>query len=375
MDHPDYILMRAPKPTLMCVATQDFFDIEGAWSTFREAKRMYTRMGYAERVDLIETDAKHGFSVELREGMVRWMKRWLMGIDKPVLEPEIIILTDAEAQCTETGNVHDLPGAKSGYDLNVERAERLKMERANLGYKDRVDKIFELTGASKNGKTLSGQFVRKWGDKNDSEQTGYIEAEDGVKLPLHLYLPKKKSSAVVLYLHEDGKSTITQEFIESALAKGHAVCAVDLRGYGGTKPKGNPSNWKDTVGNDWADFKRAYLLGRSFVGMRVDDINLTANTMRSLLGDDVELHIHAVGSTTVPAMHAAALFPGRFPRFNLVEGLSSWEDVVREPYAKHVLMNTVHNALSVYDLSDLVSLMPEDAITIVNSHVPTFVVR
>src|SRR5262249_9565783 len=39
MDHADYVMMRAPRPTLMCVATRDFFDINGAWNSFRQAKR------------------------------------------------------------------------------------------------------------------------------------------------------------------------------------------------------------------------------------------------------------------------------------------------------------------------------------------------
>ena len=43
MDHADYVLMRAPRPTLMCVATRDYFDISGAWDSFRQAKRFYTR--------------------------------------------------------------------------------------------------------------------------------------------------------------------------------------------------------------------------------------------------------------------------------------------------------------------------------------------
>jgi len=58
MDHADYILARAFKPTLMCTATQDFFDIDGAWNCYRQGKRFYTRLGFAERVDLVETDAK-----------------------------------------------------------------------------------------------------------------------------------------------------------------------------------------------------------------------------------------------------------------------------------------------------------------------------
>ena len=66
-DHPDFILARAPKPTLILAATQDFVPIEGTWEAFRQAKRAYTQLGYPERVALIETNAKHGFSRRLRK--------------------------------------------------------------------------------------------------------------------------------------------------------------------------------------------------------------------------------------------------------------------------------------------------------------------
>jgi dienelactone hydrolase len=67
MDEPDYVMMRAPKPTLICAATRDVtFDIGGTWDLFRQSKRFYTRMGFAERVDMIEADARHGFTILLR---------------------------------------------------------------------------------------------------------------------------------------------------------------------------------------------------------------------------------------------------------------------------------------------------------------------
>ena len=53
MDHPDYVLMRAPKPTLICAATRDFVPIEGTWETFRQAKRIYARLGFSERIGLV----------------------------------------------------------------------------------------------------------------------------------------------------------------------------------------------------------------------------------------------------------------------------------------------------------------------------------
>jgi dienelactone hydrolase len=59
MDITDYVLMRAPKPTLINVASLDTtFTPAGAWDLFRQSKRLYTRLGFADRVELVEADAR-----------------------------------------------------------------------------------------------------------------------------------------------------------------------------------------------------------------------------------------------------------------------------------------------------------------------------
>ena len=55
--------MRAPKPTLICATTDDFFDIQGSWDAWRQAKRVYARLGLPERVDLVEAAFVEGFTV------------------------------------------------------------------------------------------------------------------------------------------------------------------------------------------------------------------------------------------------------------------------------------------------------------------------
>ena len=75
LDHPDFLLMRAPLPTLICAATHDFVPIEGTWEAFRQAKRVYRLLGASERVDLVEADAEHGFSQPLRRAVTQFMRR------------------------------------------------------------------------------------------------------------------------------------------------------------------------------------------------------------------------------------------------------------------------------------------------------------
>ncbi len=135
MDHADYLMMRAPTPILLCSATKDFFDIHGVWETFRDAKRLYTRMGFAERLDILENDAGHNYNARQRTGVARWLSRWLCvspaaGVaaganrsapvspgghagltEEPIVEPPIVRLSAKEVQCTPEGQVMRLPGA------------------------------------------------------------------------------------------------------------------------------------------------------------------------------------------------------------------------------------------------------------------------
>ncbi len=122
LDHADYITLHAPKPTLLTVGTRDFFDIQGSWDTFREVKLIFGRLGYGERVDLFESDQEHGFTRPRRIATARWMKRWLLKQDEAVDEPDFPISTDAELQCTRTGQVLTEFKDRSVFDLNIERA-------------------------------------------------------------------------------------------------------------------------------------------------------------------------------------------------------------------------------------------------------------
>src|SRR5687767_3422097 len=117
MDHGDYAILRAPKPTLFSVGTQDFFDISGSWDTFREVKLVYGRLGFGERVDLFESDEPHGFTRPRREAATRWLRRWLLKIDDAPVEPDFPIATDAQLQCTKTGQVLSDFHGKSVFDL------------------------------------------------------------------------------------------------------------------------------------------------------------------------------------------------------------------------------------------------------------------
>src|SRR5262249_51289389 len=99
MEHADYLTLPAPRPTLVCTATRDFFDIQGSWTTFREASRIYSKLGYGERVAMFEYDDTHGFSKPRREAAARWMARWLRSDLTPITEGDWTSFRDEDLQC------------------------------------------------------------------------------------------------------------------------------------------------------------------------------------------------------------------------------------------------------------------------------------
>lgn len=362
MDHAEYILMRAPKPTLMCCATQDFFDIQGSWDTFRQAKRFYTRMGFSERVSLVETDAKHGFSTELRVGATRWMRRWLLGIDDAITETDFPVWSDEQLQCTPTGQVMSLSGERSVFDLNRDLEETLKAQRQAHWSEKKPDELIqevrEFVGIAKWEELPELTQESKGVVEADSYQIAKLKltAAQGRVVPALLYTPKKPATGAVLYVHGQSKTASGGDGVSALefVKQGKIVLAPDLSGIGETEPKSGNASWTPLFGPDWKEIFLAYLLDRSMVELRTEEILQCAKFLQSQdFGDDRRVELFAVGEATVPALHAAAFERQAFNSVKLIGALESWTELLQTELTYNQLVNTVHGALQLYDLSDL----------------------
>ncbi len=363
MDHADYLMMRAPTPIMICAATKDFFDIGGTWESFRYAKRLYSRMGFAERIDLLENDAPHNYNQMQRQSVVRWMARWLLQKDEPITEPAIELLSEEEVKCTPKGQVMLLEGARSTYDLNRDYEKKLakcrrqlwntRNQRQLLGQVRKLAGIRKLTDLPETKAEKVG-IVRRPGYKIEKL---ILKVEDGIYLPALMFSPERTvPGGIVLYLHEDGKAEDAGPGgpIERLVKTGRQVLAVDLRGTGETQ-KAKQKNSRSQFGPDSKEVYTAYLLGRSYVGMRAEDILMCVRFLQRQKDGRVDLI--AVGHVSVPALHAAALEPDMFGSIKLMRGLVSWSNVTELGISKNQMVNTVHGALTVYDLGDLAATL------------------
>ncbi len=375
LNHADYVLMRAPRPTAILAATFDGFDIRGTWASYRQAKRFYGLLGYPERVQLVEARAPHGFSTLLRQGAVRWMLLHLKGQYKEIFDEPLTPYEDKQVQCTPEGQVMLLPAARSAFDLNWELALRLRPQRRSawksLSPDQRRQKVQKVLGTRPLASLpkLKAQPGKSFRWKNCQVHTWVLELEPGLPMPVLAVVPSKVRKSPVLLLHPQGKQVLEKQ---AALAKqllqgGHAVLVVELPGCGETRPT-RPTWASEQFGPLYHETMLLYLLGRSMVALRTEHLAAVAHWAqkhpRLSPADSQGVQLLAWQELTVPALHAAALYPGLFAQVELRQGIRSWEEVVRAPVTQNQLINTVHGALKVYDLPDLVHLAGADRVKV-----------
>lgn len=373
MNHADYLIMRAPRPTLICAATKDFFDIDGTWDAFREAKRVYMRFGFGERVDLAENDDTHGFNKPLRESAARWMVRWLAGRDVVITEPEIVPLTDAEMWSTPNGQVMLLPDARSAFDLNLEEAQRLASIRKQKWSgetadqsRERIRKTLDLTSISEVAPAKPNQ-VKPNQSGNTKDGTVSLTTSWGVPLSGSWLRAKGNPKGVTLYLHASGAERALEEDtdLKALVESGQSILAIDVSGVGATQPQGR--RWyNESFGVNAGNAVVAYLCGTSMVTQRTEEIVAIVKWMvddKDANGATVSLV--ATDELCVPALHAAVLAPELIDNVKLVRPLTSWTEVIRGKLTRNQVVNAVHGVLREYDLPELVSFLG-DRVTIVD---------
>ena len=401
MDEPDYVMMRAPRPTLICAGRRDVtFDIDGTWDLFRQSKQFYARLGFPERVDLHDADLPHGFYLQQREAAARWMHRWLLGADKvihevnpdslpdPATDKQLRALsagdwTQEQLYCSAEGQVLLMHGEKSVFRLNADLEGRLRKQRTarwtSLTNAQRRALVQETIGCRTGLPTVPGQPAKSDDHSGVIENPSYKSVgaiqRDGyvieklilvrgssIPLPALAFVPANPSGPACLYLHGESMQSDAAPGgpIEALVRQGQLVLAAELRGIGETETGHDKRDYgRGRFGRDVQEIFLAYLIGRSYVGMRTDDIAAWSSllaTYRASKERDA-LHLIAVGEAAIPALHAAALWPQRFASVRLRNMIRSWSEVVTTPESINQAASIVHGALKQYDLPNLIELV------------------
>lgn len=321
IDHADLLLPAAPNPVLLCAAIKDFFPIEGARLTVADLKRAYGALGAAEKIDICEANEVHGYTKPLREGMVRWFKRHLMGVDEPYAEPEFAIEEDATLYATATGQVlsslpdavgvHEIVRRYFPIDLSCRRAaDPVAAARAALPKLLGIDPAAAarpwhrpywqpvkqaLAPPPKGVRTETVRFLSDY----DVDLTGVFVTPAAAAREAVLLVPDEAGMAPLL-----ARGGRAYELAE----QGHLVFTFDPRGVGsdiGALPDWcPPGRYYEFYGIEVDLTYTSWMIGRPLLGQRVFDTLAAAERLKAR---GLPLTVEGLGAGALLALLAAAL--------------------------------------------------------------------
>ena len=370
IDHIDYTLMRAPKPTAILAATKDFFEIDSTRETIQDAVAVYQKLDQKERFHFFEANAKHGMGSEHRQEVVRWFRQWFYKDSGQVSEPmNLSTFSEAEIQVTNTGQVStDFSHQVNIADLNLEEAKRLAEFRTafwqNHSLEECLNKIRNLIGLPFKIGTVEAKSIDVIEWENRTLEKLVLKSPGNILIPALLFRNRTKhdhNGQSIIYIHHQGKHVEANKEIEELLENSRLVLAIDVRGIGEIRDEGSNTKYHS---HDHRVNTVSMHIGRSLFGQRVEDILIAIKYLRlQIIDKEIKSNlssIHLVGIETMTplVLHAAVLGDGA----NTVElrrpVVSSWvNDVVAKPLRKEMAGMVVPGALTVYDLPDLVNLL------------------
>ncbi|MDR0869197.1 MAG: hypothetical protein LBN39_00235, partial [Planctomycetaceae bacterium] len=204
----------------------------------------------------------------------------------PVFDPN-------ELTATPDGEVMKLDGARSTFDLNRDyNDELLVLRTAKNKNRDKnefvakirktagvrpLEKIPAATAESKGKIDIPEEFT----ESVAAIERFIIKTEGGkILLPALKFTPKAELKGITIFLHEKSK-TADLPGIETLLRDGQTVLTVDLRGLGETQAVGAAYYNHNLFGTDGTVYYLAYLLGKSYVGMRTEDLLAVARWLET----------------------------------------------------------------------------------------------
>lgn len=342
-DHADFILVRAPRPTLILSATNDFVPIEGSWEAFRQAKRAYSLLGFPERVQLTEAASKHGFSRRLRESATvffcRWLQRRAVTVDESN-RGEARIYSDRELQVTPDGQVLQLKGERSLLELLDEEASLLQSHWRPLSHE-----VVRNTAQIRPLEALPGCRVSYPRGKEEAASRPtpvVLHPERRISLPGLMWRGRPDRRPILVAPSAGMNAAVAEAKRFHKL--GHAVLIVEVRDTGETRTR----NWRFFG----ADYYIAHMLDHSWLGRQAEDLTVAGEWLRQQ-SEGKSVTLVSDGAIAAAALHAAYLAPDLFHDARLTGGLRSWHSLLASSNSHQHLHQCVHGALAHYDLPQL----------------------
>ncbi len=361
-DFPDWIEAAAPAPYAVISTTEDMFPFEGARKSFEEAKRIYGIYGAADNLQWIVGPGRHANLRPIHPEIVKFFLHRLRQSDEAPTLDQLDAPPATELQCTPTGQVSTSFSGETLFSLNRVAAQNTQLSHRVLrsasdlsGFRDRVTRaVRAMTGAGAQPGTnsLKVSFVGSTQRSGYLLQTVRFASVTGEELVGALALPSRPGKKpAVLLLDEGARGDVAREGgeFDRLASSGNVVFAPELPPA--TKDREVPKS--DLLGPFYIASLRAQLVGKTLVGLRVDDAIRCVDWLSSR--PDVNQKNIAGwggGAMGIVLLHAAAL-DARIREVTLNETLLSYRVAVDAAVPRNLAQSVIPGVLRHYDLDDL----------------------
>ncbi|MCK5730205.1 MAG: acetylxylan esterase [Draconibacterium sp.] len=375
IDHADLLEVRAPKPTLMVTTTRDFFSIQGARETYKEAKEFYNILGSEENISMVEDDDQHASTKKNREAMYAFFQEYL---DNPgdATDIDVEVFDEKQLWVTKTGQLATSLKGETLFTLNKKVVEtqisKLENDRSSKDFNERATTVIsaakQLSGfeyPSNYGDAIfSGRFV----NDNYIVEKYLIPGSGDYLIPAVLFTSiENKRNEVVLLLDEKGMehAANNDSLVEAIVKQGFSVLLFNVPGIGSLGPgylKGD-AYIDNTSFNQWF---AGILTNKSIVGMRAEDIIRIVHFIKTEINEVETISAISVGAIGSELLHAS-VFENAIQKVCLVKPFLSFADIaLTREYAPAFIMSTVAGAIEKYDLTDLMAAVCPREMIIIN---------
>lgn len=368
MDMADFLIARAPRPTILLGEADDVFDARGLEKTLARIRKIYALLGAPDAIRCTIGDGDHGYWKGAREAACGFFMDHA-GVTGSVKEPPAQVERDEDLFATPTGNVLDLAGARRAFDFTSEAACAIARKRPLVPATKLPDVLRKVLNLRRRRRTAHYRVLRPMGDA-DLGPTPFskcalfgLETESDCPSVLAvLYHWEKDNTGKRDYPHAHpipaGNVTLYVPHLSSALdltdglapAPDAGLFSVDLRGIGRVCAMTCESrDFFAPYGSDYFYASHGQMLAESYVGRRTHDLMATLDLLQSRGARRV--HLVARGLGTGPATFAAVLHP-LVKEVTLTNALRSFHELTQKPVCAWPLSAMPRNVLNHFDLPD-----------------------
>lgn len=380
MDFADWVEAFAPKPYAVVSTMDDMFPFAGAKQTVDEVKGFYGLYNSSDNIQWITGPGGHGNLGPVSPAIMAFFTKNLKGSAETPTFTALRAAQTSDMIVTPTGQVStEIKGSETVYSLNRKRAESLMAPQVILKSKNDATKL--QSQLRKDIRALTGAVVEPGAahpevtTKSTVQREGYhietisMKSDGGMEVSGIVAIPDKGIQHVGI-LMMDSQSTdvlaVPGGDVDLFAKAGRLVMVLEAR----PTPPGTESIKSPYLGPFNLLSLRAFLVGKSIIGLRIDDAIRAVDWLAAR--KDVSpsaITVYGNGSLGMAALHAAVL-DDRIAEVIVENTLTSYRMIVDQPVHRNVSEVVIPGVLRHYDTGDLllaigkpvIYIAPQDAL-------------